>query len=275
VLSRGAHVLAGDAYITQFLEGLLEVVHGAGMRLMIDIVSPEHQKEAYLQLVRAKHIDGMILSGPRFDDAALDALQETGFPTVLNGFIPERAFCAVDVDNCAAAERAVRHLIDLGHQRIACITNAPLHYTAAAERLRGYRQALDAAGIAYDAALVRCGNFDPDSGYQQMANLLAGSPRPTAVFVASDVVAAGAMGAIHAADLRIPGDVALMAFDDVPFARYLQPSLSTVHLPARDLARQACEMLLQLIRRETPAQPQLFLDTTLMIRQSCGATPTA
>lgn len=270
-LSREPHYIASDAYIAQFLDGLIETVRDNGMRVMIDIVKPEHQKEAYLQLVRAKQIDGLILSGPRFDDEALDALDETGFPTVLNGQIPGTKFCSVDVDNRVAAEVAVQHLVGMGHQRIACITNAPVSYTAALDRLRGYRIALEKAGIASDEDLVRYGDFDPQSGYAQMKSLLKVKPRPSAVFVASDVVAVGVMSAIQEEGLRIPGDIALVGFDDVPFARYLQPALTSVHLPAFELARSACLLLLQLIRREQPAERQVLLDTHFVVRKSCGA----
>ncbi|MCJ7659328.1 MAG: LacI family transcriptional regulator, partial [Anaerolineales bacterium] len=145
VLARGPHHLASDAFITQILDGLIDVVRHNGMRLLTDIVEPHHQKGTYLELVRAKRIDGIILSGPRFDDDALQALEEDGFPTVIMGQLPETSLYSVDIDNCDAARTAVAHLVNLRHCRIACITNASTTYTAAAERLRGYRGALEAA----------------------------------------------------------------------------------------------------------------------------------
>jgi LacI family transcriptional regulator len=240
------------------------------MRLLVDIVESQHQKEAYLQLVRAKHIDGVLLSGPRFDDPALQVLEESGFPAVLIGQIPETNFYSVDIDNCAAAEQAVNHLIQLGHRRVACITNAPLSYTASAERLRGYHKALEKAGIPPDNELVRFGDFDPQSGYDQMKSLLKLHPRPSSVFVASDVVAIGAMAAIRSCGLTIPGDIAVVGFDDIPFARFVDPPLTTVHIPALELALRASEMLFKLIRKEMPAERQLLLPVDLVVRSSCG-----
>ena len=272
ILTRSPRHIASDAFITQTLNGLIEVIHQQGMRLLFDIVETQHQKEAYLQLVRAKQIEGVLLSGPLFDDQALQALEETGFPTVLIGQIPESDFCSVDVDNFSSAKSAVAHLLRLGHSRIACITNAPAIYTAAAERLRGYKAALQAGGLPYDNDLVRYGDFDAQSGYEQMNELLDSKPLPSAVFVASDVVAFGAMAAIREHGLAIPHDMALVGFDDIPFARFVDPPLTTVHLPALDLAIKSSEMLFQLIRRESPVERHILLATQLVIRRSCGAT---
>ena len=117
------------------------------------------------------------MSGPRVDDDELKALVEEGFPIVLQGHRPDLAAPSVDVDNRAGAAGAVGHLIALGHTVIGCITNAPLAYTAAAERLAGYRDALDAAKIPFDPTLVAEGQFDAASGHRAMAELLGPAPR--------------------------------------------------------------------------------------------------
>jgi LacI family transcriptional regulator len=272
VLARDPQHLAADAFITQILDGLIDVVHHNGMRLLTDIVAPHHRGGTYLDMVRAKHIDGMIFSGPRIDDEALKALEVDDFPTVLMGQLPNTSLYSVDVDNCAAARIAVAHLINLGHTRIACITNASTTYTAAEGRLCGYREALETAGLHYDESLVRFGDFNPQSGYQQMKCLLESGPNPTAVFVASDVVALGAMSAIKESGLMIPGDIAIVGFDDVPFSRFVDPPLTTVSLPATELARKSCEVLFKLIQHDLPTEKNIFLDTHLVVRRSCGAS---
>ena len=137
--------------------------------------------------------------------------------------------------------------------------------------MRGYRETLESAGLYFIEDLVRYGDFDPRSGYEQMQDLLMIDPLPTAVFVASDVVAFGAMAAIRERGLTIPGDIALVGFDDVPFTRYVDPPLTTINLPAADLARKSCEILLQLIRHEQPEHRHVLLDSHLVVRQSCGA----
>lgn len=271
VLTRSPHHIASDAYITQVLDELIEVVRPHGMRMMIDIVQPQHQKEAYLDLARAKRIDGILLSGPRIDDEAMQALEIDGFPTVLMGQLPGTEFCWVDIDNCAAAKSAVAHLIQLGHTRIACITNAPISYTAAADRLEGYRNALDENVIEYDPALIRHGNFDMDSGYSKMKDLLESQVDFTAVFVASDTVALGAKAAIRDHGMIVPDNIAMVGFDDLPFARYTDPPLTTVCLPVPELARQAGEMLISLLNNEQPGCQRKILDTCLVIRESCGS----
>ena len=271
MLTRSPHHIATDAFLTQVLDGLLEVVHFHGLRLIIDILEPAHQEQAYLELVRAKHIDGLILSGPRFDDQALHSLQAEGFPTVLMGQLPGSSFCSVDVDNRAAACNAVSHLLGLGHTRIACLTNAELSYTAAAHRLQGYRDAIEIAGLDYDDQLVRAGDFSLHSGFIQMKSLLEAGVDFSAVFVASDEVAMGASAAIRKHGLKVPRDIALVGFDDIPMAYYLDPPLTTVHLPAADLAHRACETLIGMLQGQQPERKHQLLDTHLVVRASCGS----
>jgi len=272
ILIRNPHQISTDAFLTQTMDGLIETIRQSGMRLLIDIVEPQHQKETYLQLVQAKHIDGIILSGPRYDDDALNSLLEVNFPAVLLGQIPGSDFAFVDVDNRAAAQAAVAHLINLGHSRIACITNAPISYTAALDRLTGYKQALEESGISYNSELVRYGDFDIESGYRQMQSLLASHVTMTAVFIGSDTLAYGAVAAIRERGLRIPKDIALVGFDDLPFSRYADPPLTTVHLPAGDLARRSAEILSQLLQGGEPESRQVILETQLIVRDSCGAS---
>jgi LacI family transcriptional regulator len=271
ILTRRPHHIASDVFLTQILNGLFEIVHENGMRLLVDIVEPQHQKEAYLQMARANRIDGILLSGPRADDEALNALEEDGFPAVLIGQLPGANFCSVDVDNRAAARMAVDHLLNLGHTRIACITNANLSYTAAADRLDGYRQALHSRGLAFDPDLVREGDFDVESGYIQMHDLLEKGAQFTAAFVASDALALGAKAALRERGWRIPEQIALVGFDDLPYAQYLDPPLTTVRISAVELARQASAMLFRVMDGDGPACRQITLDTQLIVRKSCGA----
>lgn len=272
VIVRSTHQVSTDVFLNQMLNGLVAAVQANRLRLLVDIVEQEHQARAYLNLVRANRIDGLILAGPRVDDVALQDLVEQRFPTVLIGELPGAPFASVDVDNRAAACQAVAHLLSLGYTRVACLTNAPRMYGAPIERLLGYQDALEAAGLPYDEALVGYGDFDPDSGYRQMKQLLEVTPPIRAVFVASDVVAIGAIAAIRERGLRIPQDVAVVGYDDIPLAPYLCPPLTTVHLPAFDLGYQSIELLVRLIRRETLETANLRLPTSLVVRASCGVT---
>jgi DNA-binding LacI/PurR family transcriptional regulator len=260
-----------DAYIHQVIYGLSEAGHERGFRVLLESVEDVSQPDAYIHLVRANRIDGILLSGPRSDDNQLPVLSADGFPIVLLGRLNSDSICFVDIDNQAAAFRAVTHLVKLGHQQVACITNGPLSYTSATERLAGYRQALHQAGLIEDEALIRYGEYDLESGYQAMLSLLDLNPRPTAVFVASDVVAFGAMAAIRHCGWRIPEDIAVVGFDDVPMSRYVAPTLTTIHLPAIEQGRRGGEMLIDLIEGKPLAESRIFLPTELIVRQSCGA----
>jgi LacI family transcriptional regulator len=182
--------------------------------------------------------------------------------------LPEIGVPSVDVDNVHGARTAVEHLLALGHTRIGCITNAPLAYTAAQSRLAGYRAALTAAGIEAAPSWVEEAAFDAASGHRAMANLLRAADL-TAVFVASDVVAFGAIGAMRAAQLRVPEDMSVVGFDDIPLAAFFDPPLTTVRLPAYELGHAAGIALLDRISHASvPART--LLPTELVVRASTG-----
>jgi LacI family transcriptional regulator len=268
VFSRSYHHLASDAFLLQIVDGLLDVVRQHGIRLLLDSVEDLDPKDSYLSLARAKRIDGIILSLPRTNDPELHVLAEEGFPVVLIGRMPTERICSVDVNNRTASRKAVEHLLSLGHKRIGCITNAPPSFIAAADRLHGYREALADAGLAYRENLVRYGDYGPQSGYEAMNSMLQESNLPTAVFVASDVVAFGAMAAINEHNLKIPDDIAVIGFDDVPLSRFMNPPLTTIRLPAKNLGRRAGELLFDLILHQVEPGRQVTLDTELVVRNS-------
>ena len=157
----------------------------------------------------------------------------------------------------------------MGHTKIACISNARPSYTAAPDRVLGYKDALIAAGITPDDDLIRYADFDPQSGFACMQSLLSSGKRFTAIFVASDNVAMGAKSALREAGLRIPDDISIIGFDDIPWAKYSDPPLTTVRLPAQELASGACLMLLDLMQGSEPEEMHKVLDTELVVRKSC------
>lgn len=260
-----------DAFLPEVLRGLSNVLREANLHLLLFPLAPDHPPEETTHLLQERRVDGMILSGPRFEDREWleHWAQET--PVVLLGHLAGSSLPSVDVDNLQAAAMATRHLLKMGHRRIGLITNAPLSYTASYERWLGYRQALEEAGIPYDETLVAFGAFTPASGAAAMEQLLGLPAPPTAVFVASDVVSFGALQVVRRRGLRIPRDLALVGFDDVPLSAYLDPPLTTVHLPAENLGREAGRLLIQWIREGRPSMATIRLATGLVVRQSCGA----
>ncbi len=243
-----------------------------GYHVLLKQVDPA-DPTGYRHLVSENHVDGIILSGPRQDDPELLRLVEEGVHIMLLGQIPDSTIPFVDIDATRSAEQAVRHLVQLGHTRIAIITNASLSYTSAQQRLIGYQNALEQAGLTLEPAYVKEGNYTPGSGLAAMNQLLALPQPPTAVFVASDVVALGAMLAVKNAGLHIPQDMAFVGFDDIALAEFYDPPLTTVRLPGYKLGMMACERLLQLLKWGKLSQPGYLFETDLVVRSSSVTTP--
>ncbi len=266
VLRQAPWQVASDALLPLTVRGIGDAAREGGYQVLVESLPPGQERAAYHRLLRSRRVDGIVVSGPREDDEELRHVLAEGFPIVLQGELPGVDVPSVDVDNVAGAEAAVGHLIQRGHRRIAIVTNAPLAYTSAAARLEGYRRALHGAAIEFDAALVAEGAFDAQSGFAAMDALLRRATF-TAAFVASDVLALGAMGAIRAAGRRIPRDVSIVGFDDIPLAAHFDPPLTTVELPAYGLGEAAGNMLLSLIAGE-PVAARTLLPTVLKVRRS-------
>lgn len=271
VWHRGPDPAYRDAFLPGLLQGITRAARHYGYYVLFRPIEPDDLEDSYVELARGRHTDGLILSGPRFDDPHLPQLHQEGFPIVLHGQLPGADIPSVDVDNVRGATMAVEHLLALGHSRIGMITNAPLAYTASRLRLDGYCQALEQAGLFYDESLVQYGNFDEESGQAAMEALLALDESPTAIFIASDMVAMGALRTLREKGVHAPEDVAVVGFDDITAARFITPALTTVQVPTFGLGWSATELLIRIIEQDTPNKTQVLLDTELVIRESCGA----
>ncbi len=265
ILRQSPEQVGVDALLPATLRGLTASAGAAGFRVLLEAAPPG--ADGYEHLLRSGRVDGIVVSGPRGEDVALAALAQEGYAIVLQGSLPNVPIPGVDVDNVLGAQQAVEHLLSLGHRRIGCITNAPMAYTAASERLAGYRTALEAAGIGYDPARVVEGAFDPASGHAAMEELLRRAPDITAVFVASDVVALGAIGAIRASGRDVPGDISVVGFDDVAVSAFYDPPLTTIRVPAYDLGFSTGRVLLDRIAGR-PVPHRSLLATELIGRSS-------
>jgi len=268
ILGEGQDRLAADAFLPTFLQGVTASVHQHGYLLVLQLSEDVPSHEAYSRLIREQQVDGLILSGPRYDDPLLGQLAEERFPLILHGQLSGYDLPFVDVDNVAGAYQAVHHLLTLGHRRIGFISNAPLFYSGSQERFNGYKQALAEHNLPLDPDLVRTATFLPESGETAMAALLSLPVRPTAVFAASDVVAFGAISAIHKAGLLIPRDLSIVGFDDIFLAAHSQPPLTTIRVPAYGLGWTATETLIALIEGEEEVT-STTLESELVIRASC------
>ncbi len=220
--------------------------------------------------LRARRVDGIIVLTGRLSDAALRACARA-LPVVVTGrTLKAPGLVALNFDNAAGARMATEHLIGLGHRRIAFIAGDPAHPDAV-ERHQGYRDALEAAGIEYQASLVAPGHFHEESGRQAMEYLLQGRRRFTAVFAANDQMAFGAALALHQHGLRIPEDMSLVGFDDLAASTFMLPPLSTVRQPGYELGVLATQAMLQLLaggkpRIEVPAPRFVARESTARTR---------
>ena len=273
VWHRGPDQTYRDAFLPGLLQGITRAARHYGYHVLFRPIEPDEPDGSYVELARSRHTDGLILSGPRFDDPYLHQLHRDGFPLVLHGALPGSDIPSVDIDNVQGAATAVSHLLQLGHRRIGMVTNAPLAYTASRQRLEGYRQTLEHADLAFDESLVQYGNFDEESGQAAMEALLALDTHITAVFVASDMVALGALRTLREHRVRVPEDVAVVGFDDITAARFIAPALTTVRVPTFGLGWTAAEFLIRIIHQDPPQETLVLLDAELTVRES--STPPA
>lgn len=232
------------------------------------LVSSSHEDtdemNAVLKALRGR-VDGIILMSPERGARVL----ATDVPTILLNS-GGRGRKSIEIDNFNGARRMTEHLISLGHERIAYIAG-PEHNADARERLRGYRAAMESAGLAAGTREIP-GSFTEESGYGAVQTLLKASPRPTAIFAANDATAIGAMFALREAGIALPAEMTLAGFDDIPIARYLTPQLTTVRVDIAELGRRAVEELLSEIENPGAGSSRKeLIATTLAIRESSAA----
>ncbi|HET9172348.1 MAG TPA: LacI family DNA-binding transcriptional regulator [Actinospica sp.] len=264
-------------FLLSLLVGLKQALNDAGRHLILLNVDVDRQgPRAYLDTAREFQLDGVIVMGVDDHRPALRELFESGLPCVaIDHDIAGPRACCVTSDNRAGAVEAVRHLHALGHRRIATITG-PVDLMPAVTRLEGFRQAVGDLGLDLPDAYVQTGDFFMDSGYACGARLaeLPEDRRPTAVFVAGDEMALGAMHAFADAGLDIPSDIAVVGFDDIEAAGLVRPTLTTVAQDSPALASAAVTALLTFVDDKAGTEPApptpILTPTRLVIRQSCG-----
>lgn len=233
----------------------------------------QRQKEsAYIGVLIAKQVDGLIFIAAGSNPEHLEELTAAGIPVVVaDREIPQHLADMVLVDNELGGYEATRHLIGLGHQRIACITG-PSDVTPSAGRVHGYRRALAESGIAVHEELVVAGDFRHDGGEATMRGLLRLKEPPSAVLACNDLMAIGALRAIGSAGLHVPRDISLIGYDDIDMAAAVSPALTTVAQPAVELATRATSCLVARIqgKRLGESRKRIVLKPRLVIRDSCA-----
>ena len=258
-----------DPYYPILIEGISRACNLHDLTLTLFLFnSQDDQERLYRRALGTGLLDGVIVTADKLVDPLIPELIARQIPAVYVGRPPDSSQTSyVDVDNVSGAYVATSHLIRLGYERVATITG-PMDSTAGIDRRTGYIKALQERGRKVDENLIVEGDFSLDSGYAAMRQLLL--HRPDAVFAASDTMAFGAIRAIREAGLRVPDDVAIIGFDDLPPAMRFDPPLTTIRQPVRRNGMLAVEVLLELLEMGPHPPRHLILTTELVIRSTCG-----
>lgn len=260
-----------DPFFGTAIHGITEASTQAGYFVMLSMVSVKNEPRFYERILRSRHFDGVLMLASHIDDPILPQLRSDKFPLVSFGSHPYyKDLTWVDTQQREGACRAVTHLIGLGHRRIATITG-DLNMVAGLERRDGYKQGLLEAGLPIVPHLIVEGTWTQQSGYTAMQHVLNLHQRPTAVFVASDTMAVGALHAISEAGFMVPSDIAVVSFDDLPIASYASPPLSTMRQPILQMGACAVKLLINQIEDGAERGQHIRFPTELIVRESCGA----
>ena len=232
--------------------------------------SPDDEEgTGYLRLMLERRVEGLILQRPGIVQGAANA----GIPLVLIGSAQPPGFTVVDVDNRRGGFDAMQHLLGLGHRAIATIVG-PEEWPSAIRRHEGTLDALRSAGIAEDPALVeRAHDWGVESGHAATDRLLARGARFTGIFAHSDLIALGAIRRLRSEGLRVPGDVSVVGYDDLPIAAYVDPPLTTIHQPMREVGELAASIVFDQLSGEEPEPGPHLLPARLVVRQSTAPPP--
>jgi LacI family transcriptional regulator len=230
------------------------------------------REKKLVQMLRAKQVDGVVMIPSQDPKVLVQPLQHARIPTVILEHDLSGQYCIV-IDDLQGGWLGTQHLLSLGHRYIGFIRRTPSGATSS-QRCTGYRQALEAAGVGFNPALVIESGPGQEAGSQAMRRLLAVSPPPTAVFTHNDVLAMGAMHAIRSAGLSIPDDISVVGYDDTAPAAYLGPPLTTVRFPKEEMGRRAGELILRLAQHKDELPPRtLTLPVKLLVRASTAPPP--
>lgn len=259
-----------EPFSTELLKGAADAIRGTGYELVVysaggrvsDHVGWERR---YLSRLSGTLVDGAVLVTPTVVDV------NYGAPVVaVDPHTGPSEFPTIDSDNLKGAQIAVEHLLELGHRRIGMLTGRP-DLQSARLREEGYRSALAAAGVPADEDLVRLGAYDSDVSLASAHELLALPNRPTAIFAANDISAIATVDAAADLGLRVPDDLSVVGFDNVPESALSSPALTTINQPIREMGQRAIELLVRLIRGEPASATHVTLATNLVVRQSTRA----
>lgn len=260
-----------NPFFTSVLRGVEDIAYERDYTVLLCNSDENPLKERlYLDIMISERVAGVIVAPARETNNHSQVVVKAGIPVVaVDRRMLDLKVDTVVVDSTEGAYRAVEHLLRLSHRRIAFIGGPPEVMTAQ-ERKEGYLAALRQFGIPPDPALVRTTDYKLEGGYRATSEILELDHLPTAIFAANNLTTLGALNCIHEKDLRIPGDVAIVGFDDMPWSTSLNPPLTAVAQPAYELGRTAASLLLQRIKQPDREVVEVKLSSRLIVRKSCG-----
>jgi LacI family transcriptional regulator, repressor for deo operon, udp, cdd, tsx, nupC, and nupG len=261
-----------NPFYSNIIQGIERIAHRHNFRILLgDTQQQAEREQSYVNLVLQKQADGIISLSRQlpFQISRGQKQADPDWPPVVMAceYYGDVDVPVVRIDNCTAAYEAALYLLQLGHRRIAYI-DGPEEFPICAERRAGYERALTEAGIKPEQRLEVEGDFSLQSGGGAMHRLLSTASRPTAVFAANDEMAIGAIKAIKAAGLSVPEDISVMGFDDIGFAEYCDPPLTTVHQPRNRMGETLMQVMLGILDGETPERTEILLPHRLVLRES-------
>jgi LacI family transcriptional regulator, xylobiose transport system transcriptional regulator len=264
-----------EAWSVEIVNGVQSVAEQAGLSVVLSISGDRHSPGPdWLGGVLRRRPVGVLLVFSNPSAALREQLRSRDIPFVVidPAGDPPPGVPAVGSANWNGGLVATRHLLELGHRRIAAITG-PADMMSSVARLDGFRTAMAAAGVPVEPDWVRYGDFQISGGRDHAKEFFASDHRPTAIFAGSDLQALGVLEAATRADLRVPEDVSVVGYDDLPLAQWFRPRLTTVHQPLRAMAAQATRMVLQLAAGGQVGQQRIDLATDLVVRETTAPPP--
>lgn len=271
--------LFSDPHLLQQMSAVDQVLGQRGYTMLLTTALPDASDDdnaaelsAFERVIQAGYVDGVLICETPSTAEGIAMLEEHEYPWVILGYAPDDTIPhAVHADDRGGARQAIMHLLSLGHQRIGIISAAEHSITAIQERLAGCRLALKEHHLRLDEAKIVHGDFTPESGYRATARLMQQPSPPSAIFALNDRMAVGAIQYLTTHGRRVPQEVAVIGFDDIPMANTCAPSLTTVRQPAVEMGQQATRLLFDLIEDRAASNQPIVLPTELIVRESTGA----
>ena len=259
-----------SAWSIEIIHGVEEAAGAAGIGVVLSELGGEHRPpQEWLDAALARRPLGVLFVLSSLDTVQRHQLESRSIPFVVLDTVgePPADVPTVGSNNWSGGLSATRHLLALGHRRVAMVSG-PAHFLCSRARVDGYRSAHDEAGVPVDPSLTRYGDFYVGGGYEHGMALLSRPDRPTAIFAGSDMQALGVLRAARELGLRVPEDLSVVGYDNLPLTEWIGPALTTVHQPLREMAGTATRMLVELANGKALPNRRIDLATSLVVRES-------